>query len=465
MKHIPFLAAVLLGALAVAQPSLAADHAVEEEDTSTRLSLINPPAEISGVKIKHITVRLDQVSFGDCWLDRVKPGAPCVKPRTIDPGPHVIDITLDPLTSKYFHADVSFSAGVGDAWVLDLATMVVPESKQDDFLTVAGKLSPVEGCIPALHRIAALPSCAMAGLVEVVRAFGDAASQCGKRSSDDDDAVRDALRQSLLAHFDLDIEQCYSRDQIRKLPNRITAHHFATSAWPPIWPPDSLTISSWEWARDELPDVRKRDREAADVLDKTLAVMPPMLARFEVVDGVIDAYLKGDAKPVLTAAQQHWSLDPTTPEGHRTLLVLTDPRFFFDRAYSDFAADAAAADSSLACLGSEWQTLHLLDYFTARGELSPAAWRAVSAMMGRERPDGDYTPCEPAFDPRMKSAVPVAERLGRLLELDCSPKRPPARRGEWLKKILSRGDDRMPGVDVDLRDQLRGEFAGCLADK
>lgn len=75
-------------------------------------------------------------------------------------------------------------------------------------------------------------------------------------------------------------------------------------------------------------------------------------------------------------------------------------------------------------------------------------------------PDGDFSPCAPAFDARRRSPVSVSERLHHLVTLDCAPSR--RERGCWLKKILRKDSDRMPLVDFDLRDQLRTEFAGCL---
>ncbi len=452
-----------IGVLAGVSPALAQNQDADEDAASATLTIINPPSEISGVAIKRVTVSLDQSPFGGCDLGSAKARAVCVKPREIDPGPHVIEIIFDPLTSRFFKGSLSFTAGARGPWVLDLAKMAggAPDSEA---LSVTAKLAPVEGCAPALERIAALPSCTAAGLEAVVRAFGEAASQCRRRDVSLADAqVGEALVNSLVVHFFLDIEQCYSADQLKKLPHRITGRYIPTDTWPPVWPPYSITLPSWRWAREVLPEIRRRDRDAAAILDKTLKVMPQMFTRFEVVDGVIDAYLKGDPGPVLRAAEQHWSLDPATSEGHRTLLILTDPEFFFERRYDEFAAGKAAADPALACGASEWQTIHLIDYFTAKQEISPAAWQAVSAMMGREPPDGDYTPCRPAFDPQTKSTVSVEERLRRLVALDCSEKRPPGKRGEWLKQILSRDSDRMAGVDFDLRHQLKDEFAGCLA--
>lgn len=451
-----FPAVILIAILswcATAAPASAADDAAT-------LSVINPAPEINGVKIKHITVTLDSYGFGDCWLDRPLKDAICIEAREIEAGPHKVELILDPLKQSFFRASVAFTSGVRGDWVLDVRKMVIAGARQDDYLVMQGKLAPVEGCVPALERIAALSSCKSDGLKDVAEAFIEASGGCRSVAPAERDAVAGALVGAFDVHFGLRLEQCYEARQIERLPGRITERWIGRDS--DMWPPGSIDASSWQWARDVLPKKWRAD-EAMDALDVALKALPTLAARFEVVDSVIRAYLGGDAQPVLRAArQQPWTLDPATPEGHRNVLVLTDPKFFYDDAHADFVAAKVAADPSLDCARSRWQVEHLLDYFTAHETLSPSAWRAVAAMMARVPPDGSYDACRIALDPRRPSPVSVSERLHLVVQLDCAASRPKEMRGGWLKQIVAKGSDRMAGVDFDLRDQLRTEFAACL---
>jgi len=179
------------------------------------------------------------------------------------------------------------------------------------------------------------------------------------------------------------------------------------------------------------------------------------------VDGVIAAYLNGDPNGVREEAEAApWSHDPDQTAGHRNLLVLSDPRLFYDPAYADSIAAKIAGDAPLDCSTTVWEARRILGFFTTRDTLSRPEWQAVAAMMARVPPDGNFRPCAPAFDARRRSAVSASERLHHLVALDCAPSR--RERGVWLKQILRKDSDRMPLVDFDLRDQLRAEFAGCL---
>ena len=86
------LAATIVAALACAP----ADAAPEKHAT---LRLINPEIFLNGMRIKHIVATLDGRTFGDCWAYRRQPGDICIKPQTIAPGPHVLELMLDPLSS------------------------------------------------------------------------------------------------------------------------------------------------------------------------------------------------------------------------------------------------------------------------------------------------------------------------------------------------------------------------------
>jgi hypothetical protein len=224
-----------------------------------------------------------------------------------------------------------------------------------------------------------------------------------------------------------------------------------------------VTTSSWRWARDVLAG-KPRQTDPTNSLYAAAQAVGRLAARLEVVDSVIIAYLDKSPQPVLRAAESApWSLDPTTAAGHRNILVLTDPQFFYDEPYLEFVAAHVAADTNLDCSRYRWEAERITRYFTERDTVPAAAWRAVAAMMERAPSDGRFDACAAAFDPKLESPVAVAERLHRLAELDCAAARPADWRGRILRSLMRQHGDRSTRIDDELRGQLESEFASCLA--
>jgi hypothetical protein len=445
-------------AVAALALTLAGLSSAAAEDKTATFAAINPPAVIKDLKIHATSLSLDGAAVGRCDDARPQKNGVCLKPRPIGPGPHVVEVTFDPMRSTYFHGVLKFTAGVRGDFVLDLAKFAVSD-QQDEYLQLHSTLAPVEGCIPTVERVAGLSSCAGDGLDEVAQAFRDAARACGRGNTDHDELGR-VLAQALAVHFDLDIHRCYEAASLERLPPIITAGALPDDGIALPWPRGSIDKASWYWARDVLAQDTP-GHDPVDVFDAVLQALPRLAERQAMVDGVIGAYLSRDPKGVLEEAEAApWSHDPDQTAGHRNLLVLMDPHLFYDATYADVIAAKIVGDASLDCSTTAWEARRLLDFFTARDTLSRAEWQAVAAMMRRVPPDGDFTPCEPAFDARRRSPVSVSERLHHLVALDCVPSR--RQRGVWLKKILRKDSDRMPLVDFDLRDQLRAEFASCL---
>jgi len=446
-------------ALAVLALILAGVSSAVAEDKKATFAAINPPAVVKNLKIEVTGLTLDGAPLGRCDdVRRLKNGV-CLKPQPIGPGPHVVEVTLEPFSSTYFRGVFKFTAGVRGDFVLDLAKFAMSD-QQDEYLQLHGSLAPVEGCIPTVERIASLSSCGSDGLDEVSQAFLDAARACGNGKADHD-ALERALAQALAVHFKLDIHRCYDAASLERLPGVITASKLPDDGGP--WPPGSIANASWYWARDVLAEDTP-GHDPVDVFDAVLQALPRLAERQAMVDSVIAAYLNRDPKGVLKEAEAlPWSHDPDQTAGHRHLLVLMDPDFFYDATYADDIAAKIVNDTSLDCSTTAWEAEHLLRFFTARDTVSRAEWQAVAAMMARTPPNGDFTNCQGAFDARRRSPVSVSERLHYLVTLDCAPER--RVRGVWLKQIVRKDSERMPLVDFDLRDQLRTEFAGCLEGK
>ena len=345
------------------------------------------------------------------------------------------------------------------SWEFDIRRSARSGAKQSEYLTVAEPLTPVDGCVPTIERLAGLSNCTAAGLGEVERTLAMAVMECQRTDlAGTQAALERALVAAVINQFVLEIQRCYGEVDLRKLPERMTRSHVRSA-----WPPDTLTSSSWRWAREiikELPRTKKGDAKYGTVLEAMQQAMPEMEARLAVFDEVAAVYLGADAGPAMSAAQRlPWSLDPNTPQGHRNILLLADPKRFGDAAYRDFAAAGVAQDKSLDC-SQPWQSELLLRNFSHDKELSAAASRATVAMMERTPRDGDYNRCDDAVDPRLTSPVPAAERLHRLAELDCAPTRNPTLRGKTLEPFL-RAD--FPDADPALQGPLKVEFAACLA--
>jgi uncharacterized protein YjbI with pentapeptide repeats len=446
-------AVFVLGSLAGAGMFSAAARA---DDKSATLSLINPGIEIKGIRIKRITATLDGRNLGGCTADQRQPGNVCIKPAEIHPGPHVLEILLDPLTSSYFTSVDKFVAGTTGDWVLDLQGLTVADAKTSDYLTVKGSLTAADGCLAALERVATLSSCTPSGIGALGPKLGEAARACsGNRGKGD--AVVHALGETIDAHFSLSVSQCYTSAERKKLPRRLIGY-----AGTDAWPENTLSTSSWDWARDMLPKLPS-NADAATVLNKLQAALPDMAKRFAAVDGVVNAYLTGDAGPVMQQARNApWSLDPTKPEGNRNILLLTDPRRFSNAAYSDFVAAKVAADADLDCARTPWEARRLVEYFTWDEKLSAAGWKAIVGMSERVPADRDFGACARAFIPTLNSPITAAERAHRYFQLDCSQERAPAMRGANLRMAFRSDSSFSRDASPDLRDNVKANFASCL---
>jgi hypothetical protein len=130
-------------------------------------------------------------------------------------------IILDPLKQTYFHTEAAFTAGLRDAWVLDLGKMILPDAKPSDYLVATQSRLPPTGCVSAVERIAATPSCRSDQLGAVLQAFADASKACRNASDVNPLVLAMAVRRAEDVHFDLDINQCYDGQQIKRMPGRI----------------------------------------------------------------------------------------------------------------------------------------------------------------------------------------------------------------------------------------------------
>lgn len=454
MRKLAGIFAILPAFFLAAGPSIAAEK-------QATLRLINPEIFLKGMRIKHIVATLDGREFGDCWGDRRQPGNVCIKPQPIAPGPHILELRLDPLASTYFQSVDRFTAGMNGEWTLDLKGLAADGAKASDYLTLFQGLQPVEGCRAALERLASMPSCTTDEFGALGPAFAEALGQCGKDVPEGDkEAIGTAFSAIVDNHFSLELARCYRRVEIEKLPQAVTAYSQPYDGWP-------LEMGAWRWARDPEVDL-SAVTGLAEALDKLQAQLAAMAKRVAVVNEFIDATLSGDPAPVAQAAMSApFSLDAETPEGQRNLLLLTNPRHFYDAAYADFVADAAAKDKELDCARNDWEVNRMVDYFKEKGTLSTSAVNAMLAMSARVPPDLGDGACGSVIDLHLASAVDIAERLRRYFALDCAETRAPAQRGGGLVAFLENApptdDAEQRKSSGELQQQMRQEFASCLA--
>lgn len=451
------VAAILSHLLAIAAQA-------ETARESATLALIEPAFDSSYGKAVRVAAALDGRSLGECSADPPPAKRICIEATRIAPGPHVLSIAITvrdaaTLAQRTFRSQEKFAAGMRGRWEFNIRESAHLGAKQSEYLIAAEPLTPVDGCVPTIERLAGLSSCTAAGLGQVERMLATALSECQRADlAGTQAALERALVAVVINQFALEIRRCYDEDELRKLPERMTR-----SGVPNAWPPDTLTASSWRWAREiieKLPESKAGDDRHGTVLEAVQQAVPEMAARLAVFDGISAAYLRAGVGPAMSAAQREpWNLDPKSPEGHRNILLLADPKRFGDAAYLAFAAAGVAQDKSLDC-SKAWQSELLLRNFTHDRKLSVVAWRAVAAMMERTPPDGDYNRCDDALDPRLASPVPALERLHRLAELDCAPARNPRLRGKALEPFL-RAD--FPDADPAMQARLKTEFAACLA--
>jgi uncharacterized protein YjbI with pentapeptide repeats len=449
---------VILAAVVVAGAGCAPAMAAAKRAT---LRLINPEIFLNGMRIKHIVATLDGRDFGECWGDRRQPGNVCIKPQPIAPGPHVLELVLDPLATTYFHSVDQFTVGLSGEWTLDLKGLAVDGAKTGDYLTLLQGLQPVEGCRAALERLASMSSCTIDEFGALGPAFAEALGQCGKSVPDaDKDAIEAAFSGIVDNHFSLELARCRPRAEIEKLPAEVTAFGQPYDGWP-------LERGAWRWARDVDVDL-SAVTGLAEALEKLQAELPAMAKRVAVVDSIIGAFLAHDAAPVFQAAMSApFSLDPETPDGQRNLLLLSNARHFYDARYADFIAEGAAKDRELDCARSDWEAKRMIDYFKEKDSLSAAAVSAMLAMAQRVPPDMGQGACGYVIDLRLASPVDPAERLRRFFALDCAESRASAQRGGGLEAFLEntpRTDDaEQRKRRGELQQKMRQEFASCLA--
>jgi uncharacterized protein YjbI with pentapeptide repeats len=441
------LAVFLLAAVVDAPASAAEKRAT--------LRLINPEIFLKDVRIKHIVATLDGYAFGDCWADRRQPNNVCIKPRPIEPGPHILELLLDPLATTYFQSVDKFTAGMSGEWTLDLKGLTVDSAKTEDYLTQIQGPAPVQSCRAALGRLASRPSCTAAEFGALEPALAETRGACAKGVPDSDkDAAAADFAAVVDSHFRLDLPRCYTRAEIRKLPAHLTSFGRPDGRW-------LIETGSWRWARQPELDLSDA-KSVAEGIEQLQALLPAATKRFAVVDSVIAAYIQGNVAPVHEAAMKApFSLDPETPEGHRNLLLLGHPGRFYREDYADFVADKVAADRELDCARSDLETELLVSFFIQKGKLSARAYGALVALAGRVPADLGFGACRKAIDLSLESTVDSATRLRQFFALDCAKARTPERRGEMLKAFL----DSNPRDDNTLQQQTRQEFGSCLVEK
>jgi len=445
-------------ALGLCAAALVAAMPAHGESGSASLALINPIATLSDMPIRLIKARLDGADFGGCSTGGARKPRICVKPTSIAPGPHVLELTLDPLTqTSVFRVRLDFTAAMASDWVVDLGQLAVEGAPQRDYFTITEHRRPASACLTAVEALAGISTCRVAALPKAEEALDKAVSACVTDARGRDKAaLARALRQAFDNFYRLSPSRCYGEAELEPLPDQLTGQGPVED----FWPSGTAPASTWRWAR-ELPAGALDNREVGATLALMQGVMPRLTARLDLVETFIDAYRKNAPEPLYDAARATpWSLDVATLDGRRDFLLLTDPGHFADPAFHDFVATAIAADPPHDCSERDRGAEQIMDFLTHGGTLSAAAWRAVMAMMQHVPADGDVALCAVAFEPTLVSPIAFADRLQLLGEFDCAAARPPPRRGQILRNFLQSAAET---DEWDARQRLEHEFADCLA--
>ncbi|HLJ63930.1 MAG TPA: hypothetical protein VKT70_07485, partial [Stellaceae bacterium] len=461
MRYVTLVALMILGS---ASSSLA-------EEAGPTLSLINPGIELDGAKVKSLSATLDDGDFGECEAERRQLFNSCVKPRKIHSGPHILEVELDLIDAKPKLVTVKFTAGLGGKFVFDAKGLTKKDARESDYFSETPPSLPHDAsCLAALDGVTRISSCTEEGVKALDAALGRAVGAC-RAHAGKQEATERLLTEIGEDLFSLPINQCYNADNRKALPYYLTEgvdHEGVDHEG------GAHDDSDWKWSRDVIPDLSP-ETPLATALEKFRQTLPELRKRVAVVEGVANAYLKDDnPPPILKAAQQGaWSLDPATPDGRRMVLLLHAPHLFSDHTFSDFVAAKVMSDETLDCASRPIDAALIVDYFTFRDgtyteedALTPAGWQAILAMAGRIPADGKLDACIGGFDNlgHTRSPVSPSEQLHRFFAFDCAEGRTPEVRGWWLEKTIQ-NKGYFYRVPEPLREELKTDFASCLADR
>jgi hypothetical protein len=132
------ITAISATALAVAVSlCVAAPSSSRADDSAVTLALINPIAELNGVKIEWIKATLDGDGFGECEYIERRNSNSCIWPEEIASGHHVLEVLLYPANEANSPSPISFvvkfTAGLTGKWVFDVKGLTVPHAKESDY--------------------------------------------------------------------------------------------------------------------------------------------------------------------------------------------------------------------------------------------------------------------------------------------------------------------------------------------
>jgi hypothetical protein len=417
-----------------------------------------------GEDVLEIWVRVDGVEVGHCEVEYAEADT-CLKDVPLDPGTHQLHLAIrcrddrgNTLTCRY-SGEESLTVAAGETVVYDFRASLRYPDEPDRYLSRSGATPIDDGtCHGALEALATAPSCRQE---DVARALG-LAERAGDLCSDDElqaDAGLSLVVQAGMNHFFQSPSQCIPESQLgrRGLPDIMVSAGFRDSRWPPGTLEPSA--SSWSWSRDGLPrriiDAR-RGREILDAIVRGLRLIEPRVAAFHALADAWNDDAKRDAL-ANAVAREPFSLDPRTPQGHETLLLIA---MRVDNAtFADYVGRGVGADQRFHC-GTHAMAERIARYMTADRTISQDEWDGITRMVARTPADARYHGCDYVFRGRL-GGVSHDVRLRWLASFDCSNNRAQNARGRAIEVHLR---DSMRGRGYDpLIDALRQQYASCLA--
>lgn len=420
-----------------------------------------------GEEVIKLVIRLDGYQVGECDVEYVEDDT-CIKGVPLDPGVHQLQLAVgcrdsngNTLTCRY-SGEESFTVAAGQTVTYDFRASLQHTEDPGKYLVRSGEAVGTGSCIRSLVRLASAPSCTQAH----VASAAEMAKQVGTQCSDEQllsDTGMSLLVQASIQHFSQSPSRCIAASRLgsrRGLPDVLVRGAYRHGSWPP----ETLKrgTSTWSWSREGLPHDaldKQKGRQLLQAISTGLGTIRPRVAVFEQLSA---AY--GDTKErerfAKRIAAEPFSLDPRTPQGHATYLLMS-MESITDRAFSDYVGTGVGDARRLHC-GTPTLAERVARHMTHDDVITRAEWQGITAMAERTPSTARLHGCDYVFRRGLKG-IDHAKRLRWLARFDCSDKRAEKLRGEQLESHLR---DSMKGRGYDsLIDALRKQFASCIADK
>jgi hypothetical protein len=448
-----------------------ADEPIAAHSTASRIRFVDPWFQLApGKKTASISISIDGRSVGRCSMRDPKQEAICTE-AIVEPGSHAIRLVMDYLDEEtlrtlhqdYFHAETKIVVAAAED--IDFVLSGMEAEDERSYVRRRSVRRAMPRCLDRLFEAASAPTCSASELETARGLVSKAAQACAsidKRHAWQAESALGDVERNLLQ---LDLDRCLTEPERRRVPTIISAEQ-AHWSW---WPKGTVEVGSWRWSRSVLPERSEWEQRHAPVptLRERLRALerhlPTMIERVRMLDELLDDAMTGSPPSVAIdrALESRYDLDPRTVEGHRLhlLMVMGQDR---DRAHDPrlaaFVGAHLRADERAHC--ADTSVARAVAYLLQDGHLSLEEWQAVQAVVGRTPADAAIDDaCRRTLDAKLRSDVPILERLRWFTAFDCSPRRHTALRAKAVRRWVAH---RSSSIDAEIRARVQDEFIACL---